>query len=33
MIPKTFQGHFITINDRVLVWQNNFLYTGYVYLG
>lgn len=32
-IPVTFKGTFITVNQREMVWQNNSVYTGYVYMG
>ena len=30
--PLSFSGTFIKVNDRVMVWQDCIIYTGYVYL-
>ncbi len=32
IIPKTFNGTFISHNNRIMVWQNCVIYIGYVYL-
>lgn len=29
--PSTFVGQWIIVNDRVMLWQNNSIVTGYVY--
>jgi len=30
--PNTFEGTFIRVQDRIMVWQNGVIHRGYVYL-
>ena len=30
--PSVFEGTFIEVNGRIMVWQDCILHTGYVYL-
>ena len=31
MIPTTFIGYSIIVNNRTMIWQDNIIYKGYVY--